>query len=113
MRVESDSGVLLYWPPYEGVLYSVAGPVSWMVPIIATATAAEFKEEKKVFAVLERRYQIQVRKVKEPPAEQSVPIPDPGELIMRPARVKCRGCGKLVESVNHFSECPECAKEWE
>lgn len=114
MRAASDSGVLLYWPPHEGILYSPAGPVSRQVPIVLTGTLAEFKAAEKLLEQLERRgYQTTERKVKEPPAEQSVPIPDPGELIRRPTRVKCRGCGDLVEKVNDFCECPKCSAEWD
>ena len=44
MRVETTDGILLYWPPHDGILYCVAGPVSRNVRVVIVGTAEEIAE---------------------------------------------------------------------
>lgn len=54
MRVEAEGNpIALYWPPHEGVLYCLAGPVSRRVKIIVRATIEERHKNRAIFKSLD------------------------------------------------------------
>ncbi len=104
MRVETDTGVILYWPPHEGVLYCAAGPVSRNVRIVLighrrqveaaltterldAAGGGKFWRErlKQPHLTLAPMYQVTCRfsNIR----KHSPPIPPPGDFVMRERRV--------------------------
>lgn len=108
MRAETDTGVLLYWPPHKGILYCAAGPVSRNVPIVLIGNRKELGAER---GLISRAYSVTVRRESRI-IRHSPPLPAAGECIVRPARKVCRDCGDRVEEVDAFGECEKCASKW-
>lgn len=92
MRVEDDRGVLLYWPPHEGVLYCTAGPVSWNVAVRIIGTEEEISKAMTTPRLFGCRYS--PPKLRLAPdyrvtasvgvvVEHSTPIPEDGGVIVR------------------------------
>jgi hypothetical protein len=115
MRLESADGVILYWPPHEGIIYSLAGPVSRNVPVVVVGTNGEvgavmtesknrWNDPVKQRLKLAQAYAVTVRIVSRRLRRNSVPIPPPSEVIMR-ALVRCRDCRERVTEVDVFGEC--------
>ena len=118
MRVETDRGCLLYWPPHEGILYCPAGPVSFGVPVVVIGTKAEIKKATVVnrwgeylgIRLVHSRYKVTTRVDKS--AQSSPPLPPPGDFTVRPVSKVCRDCGAKIREVDAFGECVACAEKW-